>query len=100
MIRGLSGATAFIFRIRRPMLPEALSNGIAADPNEDRLTKTVAMKSTARRSRRSRFFNSIIRSQERMTYTACEDFGDQDPEHLERYRDLVNQFNSWKSWHS
>ena len=77
------------------MLPEALSNGICSlNPNEDRLTKTVGHgNQRQRRSRPSRFFNSVIRSRERMTYTAVRRIlVDQDPEHLERYRDLVNKF--------
>ena len=77
------------------MLPEALSNGICSlNPNEDRLTKTVAMEINGRGEVvRSRFFNSVIRSQERMTYTAVRRIlVDKDPECLERYRDLVDQF--------
>jgi ribonuclease R len=78
-----------------PMLPEALSNGICSlNPNEDRLTKTVAMEINGKGEVvHSRFFNSVIRSQERMTYTAVRRIlVDQDPAYLERYRDLVVQF--------
>jgi ribonuclease R len=78
-----------------PMLPEALSNGICSlNPKEDRLTKTVAMEINGKGEVvHSRFFNSVIRSQERMTYTAVRRIlVDQDPAHLERYRDLVVQF--------
>ncbi len=78
-----------------PMLPEALSNGICSlNPNEDRLTKTVAMEINGKGEVvRSRFFNSVIRSSKRMTYTVVRRIlVDQDPEHLERYRDLVDQF--------
>jgi ribonuclease R len=78
-----------------PMLPEALSNGICSlNPNEDRLTKTVAMEINGRGEViGSRFFNSVIRSQERMTYTAVRRIlVDKDPECLERYRDLVDEF--------
>jgi ribonuclease R len=78
-----------------PMLPEALSNGnCSLNPNEDRLTKTVAMEINGKGEvLRSRFFNSVIRSSERMTYTAVRRIlVDQDPEHLERYRNLVDQF--------
>jgi ribonuclease R len=64
------------------------------NPNEDRLTKTVAMEINGKGEvLRSRFFNSVIRSSERMTYTAVRRIlVDQDPEHLERYRNLVDQF--------
>ena len=78
-----------------PMLPEALSNGICSlNPNEDRLTKTVAMEINGRGEViGSRFFNSVIRSQERMTYTAVRRIlVDRDQECLDRYRDLVDQF--------
>ena len=77
------------------MLPEALSNGICSlNPNEDRLTKTVAMEINGKGEVvRSRFFNSVIRSQERMTYTAVRRIlVDKDRECLERYRDLVDEF--------
>jgi ribonuclease R len=91
-----SRATSVYFPDRAiPMLPEALSNGICSlNPNEDRLTKTVAMEINGKGEVvRSRFFNSVIRSSERMTYTAVRRIlVDQDPEHLERYRDLVDQF--------
>jgi ribonuclease R len=78
-----------------PMLPEALSNGICSlNPNEDRLTKTVAIEFNAKGEVvRSRFFNSVIRSHERMTYTAVRQILiDKDRESLERYRNLVEQF--------
>jgi len=91
-----SRATSVYFPDRAiPMLPEALSNGICSlNPNEDRLTKTVAMEINGKGEVvRSRFFNSVIRSSERMTYTAVRRIlVDQDPEHLKRYRDLVDQF--------
>ncbi|HEY7321949.1 MAG TPA: ribonuclease R [Candidatus Binatia bacterium] len=78
-----------------PMLPEALSNGICSlNPNEDRLTKSVAMEINGKGEViHSRFFNSVIRSQQRMTYTAVRRIlVDNDPEYGERYRDLVEQF--------
>ena len=91
-----SRATSVYFPDRAiPMLPEALSNGICSlNPNEDRLTKTVAMEINGKGAVvRSRFFNSVIRSQERMTYTAVRRIlVDKDPECLERYRDLVDEF--------
>ena len=78
-----------------PMLPEALSNGICSlNPNEDRLTKTVCM--TINRKGeviRSRFFNSVIHSHERMTYTNVRRIlVDKDQECVTRYRNLVDQF--------
>jgi ribonuclease R len=78
-----------------PMLPEALSNGICSlNPKEDRLTKTVAIEINGKGEVvHSRFFNSVIRSHERMTYTAVRRIlVDKDSDMLERYRNLVEQF--------
>ncbi|HXV84347.1 MAG TPA: ribonuclease R, partial [Candidatus Binatia bacterium] len=89
-------ATSVYFPDRAiPMLPEALSNGICSlNPNEARLTKTVAMEINGRgETVRSQFFDSVICSRERMTYTAVRRIlVDKDPESLERYLDLVDQF--------
>src|SRR6516165_2291536 len=89
-------ATSVYFPDRAiPMLPEALSNGICSlKPNEDRLTKTVCIEINAKGDViRSRFFNSVIRSHERMTYTDVRRIlVDHDPECLERYQNLVDEF--------
>lgn len=89
-------ATSVYFPDRAiPMLPEALSNGICSlNPNEDRLTKTACIEFDAKgHVVRSRFFNSVIRSQERMTYTTVRRIlVDRDPEALERYKNLVGEF--------
>ena len=91
-----SRATSVYFPDRAiPMLPEVLSNGICSlNPNEDRLTKTVAMEINSKGEVvHSRFFNSVIRSQERMTYTAVRRIlVDKDSACLERYRNLGDQF--------
>jgi ribonuclease R len=78
-----------------PMLPEALSNGICSlNPNEDRLTKTVVIEFNAKGEVvRSRFFNSVIRSHQRMTYTNVRRIlVDHDDEVLAYYGTLVDQF--------
>jgi len=78
-----------------PMLPEALSNGICSlKPHEDRLTKTICIEINAKGDViRSRFFNSVIRSNERMTYTDVRRIlVDHDPECLARYSALVDEF--------
>ena len=89
-------ATSVYFPDRAiPMLPEALSNGLCSlNPNEDRLTKTVCIEfNAAGEAIRSRFFNSVIRSHERMTYTDVRRIlVDGDPEALARYKNLVDQF--------
>jgi len=78
-----------------PMLPEDLSNGICSlKPHEDRLTKTVCIELNPKGDViRSRFFNSVIRSHERMTYTDVRRILiDRDAECLARYRTLVGEF--------
>jgi ribonuclease R len=89
-------ATSVYFPDRAiPMLPEALSNGICSlNPNEDRLTKTACMEFNAKGEViRSRFFNSVIRSHARMTYTEVRRIlVDKDSECLARYAPLVDQF--------
>ena len=89
-------ATSVYFPDRAiPMLPEALSNGICSlNPNEDRLTKSVCIELNAKGEViRSRFFNSVIRSHERMTYTDVRRIlVDKDPQCLERYRNLIGEF--------
>jgi ribonuclease R len=89
-------ATSVYFPDRAlPMLPEELSNGICSlNPNEDRLTKTAADRiQRARTSRKTRFFNSVIRSHARMTYTEVRQIlVDKDAECRARYRDLVAGF--------
>jgi ribonuclease R len=89
-------ATSVYFPDRAiPMLPEALSNGICSlNPNEDRLTKTVLIEFNAKGDAiRSRFFNSVIRSHERMTYTDVRRIlVDEDRRCRERYRDRVDDF--------
>jgi ribonuclease R len=78
-----------------PMLPEALSNGICSlNPNEDRLTKTAVIEFNAKGEViGSRFFNSVIRSHARVTYTEVRRIlVDRDPEALARYEKLVDQF--------
>ncbi len=54
-----------------PMLPEALSNGICSlNPNEDRLTMTAELDFDPYGNvTRKKFYKSVIRSVERMTYT-------------------------------
>lgn len=54
-----------------PMLPEALSNGICSlNPDVDRLTFTAEIEFDARgRAVKKRFYESVIKSAERMTYT-------------------------------
>jgi ribonuclease R len=78
-----------------PMLPESLSNGICSlNPNEDRLTQTVCLEISDRGEVvHSRFFRSVMRSHERMTYTNLRRIlVDKEPDALARYRHLLDQF--------
>ena len=89
-------ATSVYFPDRAiPMLPEALSNGICSlKPDEERLTKTACIEFNAKgKVTASRFFNSVIRSRARMTYTNVRRIlVDRDAEVLQRYQDLVPEF--------
>ncbi len=91
-----SRATSVYFPDRAiPMLPEALSNGICSlNPHEDRLTKTACIEYNAKGEVvGSHFFNSVIRSRERMTYTDVRRIlVDRNPATIARYADLVPQF--------
>ena len=89
-------ATSVYFPDRAiPMLPEALSNGICSlNPNEDRLTKTACIEFNSKGEViHSRFFDSVIRSHARMTYTDVRRIlVDKDAQCLERYKNLIGGF--------
>jgi ribonuclease R len=78
-----------------PMFPEKLSNGVCSlNPREDRLTMTVEM-DFDRNGNRLRYgiYDSVIHSDERMTYTAVKKIlVDKDPGLLDRYAPLVEDF--------
>ncbi|TJY39655.1 ribonuclease R [Cohnella pontilimi] len=79
-----------------PMLPHRLSNGICSlNPQVDRLTMSCEMEfepGTLRRVRHD-IYTSVIRTKERMTYTNVRKIlTDEDPEVMERYSDLVENF--------
>ncbi len=78
-----------------PMLPEALSNGICSlNPKVDRLTLTAEM-DIDRNGAVFRYdiYESVIRSDERMTYTAVRQIlADRDPILRKRYAPLVPKF--------
>jgi ribonuclease R len=89
-------ATSVYFPDRAlPMLPEELSNGICSlNPRQDRLTKTALLEINSHGEVvETRFFNSVICSAERMTYTDVRRIlVDRDTECIERYRLLVDSF--------
>jgi ribonuclease R len=78
-----------------PMLPHRLSNGICSlNPQVDRLTLTCEMEIDDRaRVVNHDIYSSVIRTVERMTYTNVRKIlVDRDPELMERYSDLVADF--------
>jgi ribonuclease R len=78
-----------------PMLPTALSNGICSlNPNVDRLTLTCEMDiSPAGDILKYDIYESIINSNERMTYTAVREIlVDRDPLQRKRYAALLPKF--------
>jgi ribonuclease R len=78
-----------------PMFPEKLSNGICSlNPNEDRLALTAEMLFDAGGNQvEYELYQSVIRSDERMTYTAVGRILEKDdPELLKRYESLVPDF--------
>ncbi|MBI4489913.1 MAG: ribonuclease R [Deltaproteobacteria bacterium] len=89
-------ATSVYFPDRAlPMLPEEISNGICSlNPAEERLTKTALLEINGKGEVvKSHFFNSIIRSHARMTYTEVRRIlVDRDEECLRRHEQLVDQF--------
>lgn len=78
-----------------PMLPEALSNGICSlNPNVDRLTFTCEMDvSSEGEILRYDIYESVINSNERMTYTAVREIlVDKNPVQRKRYAALLDEF--------
>jgi ribonuclease R len=78
-----------------PMLPEALSNGICSlNPQVDRLTFTCEMDiSPDGDILRYDIYESVINSNERMTYTAVREIlVDRNPDQRKRYAALLNEF--------
>jgi len=78
-----------------PMLPIELSNGICSlNPREDRLAVTIEMEFDKEGNRlRYDFYDSVINSNERMTYTSLKKIlVDKDPSESRRYHYLLDDF--------
>lgn len=75
-----------------PMLPEALSNGICSlNPDVERLTMTAELEfDSGGRVTKKKFYESVIKSAERMTYTNVKKLlQDEDPALAERYSAIL-----------
>lgn len=80
-----------------PMFPERLSNGICSlNPKVDRLTVTAEMVFDADGQRiEYEIYESVIRSHERMTYTAVKEIlEDRNPETRRTYHELLDDFEA------
>jgi ribonuclease R len=79
-----------------PMLPKELSNGICSlNPREDRLAVTVEMEFDREGNRiRYDFYDSVINSNERMTYTSVKNILQGSPEECRRYSYLLDDFRT------
>lgn len=78
-----------------PMLPERLSNGICSlNPRQDRLTVSLVMEiDTSGKVVDYQLSKGVIRTKERMTYTAVfKILKDKDPDLISRYQELVPMF--------
>ena len=74
-----------------PMLPEVLSNGLCSlNPNVDRLCMTCEMTVDAKGELQSyRFYEAVMNSKARLTYTKVAAILEGDPELYKRYLDFV-----------
>lgn len=82
-----------------PMLPHRLSNGICSlNPKVDRLTMSCEMEFDEQmKVVKHDVFTSVIRTKERMTYSDVRKIvEDEDPELLERYAPLIEDFRLMK----
>ena len=94
----LRGTSVYFPNRAVPMLPEELSNGICSlNPKVDRLVMSVVMElDGAAKLVRSEFFQGVIRSAERMTYTNVNKVIEGDTEMTARYTPLVSEFQRMK----
>jgi ribonuclease R len=94
----LRGTSVYFPNRAVPMLPEELSNGICSlNPKVDRLVMSVVMElDEAAKLVRAEFFQGVIRSVERMTYTNVNKVIEGDAEMTQRYAPLVNEFQRMK----
>ncbi|MCA5011858.1 MULTISPECIES: ribonuclease R [unclassified Enterococcus] len=85
-----------------PMIPQRLSNGICSlNPHVPRLTMSCEMEITPEgHVVKHDIFQSVIQTAERMTYTAVNEIlEEQNPETMERYKELVPMFKEMGELH-
>jgi ribonuclease R len=94
----LRGTSVYFPNRAVPMLPEELSNGICSlNPKVDRLVMSVLMElDGAAKLLRAEFFQGVIRSAERMTYTNVNKVIEGDAEMTQRYAPLLSEFQRMK----
>src|SRR5580698_668447 len=94
----LRGTSVYFPNRAVPMLPEELSNGICSlNPKVDRLVMSVLMElDGAAKLLRAEFFQGVIRSAERMTYTNVNKVIEGDAEMTQRYAPLLSEFQKMK----
>ncbi len=94
----LRGTSVYFPNRAVPMLPEELSNGICSlNPKVDRLVMSVVMElDEAAKLVQADFFQGVIRSAERMTYTNVNNVIEGDAEMTQRYASLVSEFQRMK----
>jgi len=90
----LRGTSVYFPNRAVPMLPEDLSNGICSlNPREDRLVMSAIMEIDANgETAASEFARGVIRSAERMTYTAVNAVLQNDPAAMAQYAHLAENF--------
>src|SRR5580658_509848 len=94
----LRGTSVYFPNRAVPMLPEELSHGICSlNPKVDRLVLSVVMElDGAAKLLRADFFQGVIRSAERMTYTNVNKVIEGDAEMMQRYAPLLSEFQRMK----
>src|SRR6202167_4312912 len=95
----LRGTSVYFPNRAVPMLPEELSNGICSlNPKVDRLVMSVVLElDGAAKLLRAEFFQGVIRSAERMTYTHVNKVIAGDAEMTARYAPLASEFQKMKA---
>src|SRR6202030_3142668 len=94
----LRGTSVYFPNRAVPMLPEELSNGICSlNPHEDRLVMSALLELDHNGEvKDAEFTPGVIRSAERMTYTAVNQVIEGDPVATSRYSALAGRFRDMR----